>query len=450
MTICIFAGPTLTSTDLPALPGACYLPPAAQGDIFRAALTGPRVIALIDGYFEHKAAVWHKELLWAMAEGIHVYGAASMGALRAAELAVFGMEGVGEVFVAYRDGILEDDDEVAVAHTLSESGYRCLSEAMVNIRATLARAAAEGILCPATQAGLLSIAKSLFYPERSYPLLLRRAAEQGLRAAELCALSDWLPQGAVNLKRQDALALLQLLQERSCGEALPKRVSYKMEHTDFWYEAMRSAMRGQPEAGAGADAAHSDRAVLEELRMSGAAYLEAREQALLRDLGLAVARHDGGQASTEALALHTQRFRRRHGLGDPEAEARFLADNHLTAERLESLLREEAQLAKICAERDVHQHLLDRLRVSGEYASFLARAEDKERRLREAGLLSPTLSDAGVTEEELVRWYFARLGPLFPQDLRQQARTLEFSHEGELLLAVLREYCYARLIAEAP
>ena len=72
-----------------------------------------------------------------------MFGAASMGALRAAELAAFGMEGVGAIFEAFREGVLEDDDEVAVIHGPAEFGYPVLSEAMVNIRRTLSDAALE-------------------------------------------------------------------------------------------------------------------------------------------------------------------------------------------------------------------------------------------------------------------------------------------------------------------
>src|SRR5690606_24942574 len=100
----------------------------------------------IDGYFEHVPSVWHKEILWAMQEGIHVYGAASMGALRAAELAAFGMVGVGAIYEAYATNALEDDDEVAVAHASAEEGYRPLSNAMVDVRATFETAFVQGIL----------------------------------------------------------------------------------------------------------------------------------------------------------------------------------------------------------------------------------------------------------------------------------------------------------------
>ena len=125
---------------------ADYLPPAGRGDVLRAALRRPRVIAVVDGVFDRAPAVWHKEILFALSEGIHVYGAASMGALRAAELDRFGMRGIGEVYRAYADGSLEDDDEVAVAHGDARDGFRPVSDAMVDVRATLEAAVAEGIV----------------------------------------------------------------------------------------------------------------------------------------------------------------------------------------------------------------------------------------------------------------------------------------------------------------
>ena len=110
-----------------------------QGDVYEAALGRPAIIGIIDGYFEVTPTVWHKEILWAMAQGIHVYGSASIGALRAAELHTFGMVGIGRIFEAYRDGILTDDDEVAVLHGPEELGYPVVTEAMVNILAPRSR-----------------------------------------------------------------------------------------------------------------------------------------------------------------------------------------------------------------------------------------------------------------------------------------------------------------------
>ena len=87
MRACVFVGPTLRAEDLPPDDDIVVLPPVAQGRrLSRRRRRGRSAIGIIDGYFEGVLSVWHKEILWAMAEGIHVFGSASMGALRAAEL----------------------------------------------------------------------------------------------------------------------------------------------------------------------------------------------------------------------------------------------------------------------------------------------------------------------------------------------------------------------------
>ena len=75
------------------------LPPVSQGDVLRAALRRPKAIGIVDGYFEHVPSVWHKEILWAMSEGIHVFGSTAWW-----QLGTLGMVGVGEVFEVYQDG----------------------------------------------------------------------------------------------------------------------------------------------------------------------------------------------------------------------------------------------------------------------------------------------------------------------------------------------------------
>jgi len=243
MIACVFTGPTLSSAEGCTELGAVYLPPAAQGDVYRAALARPRVIGIIDGYFECVPAVWHKEILWALAQGIHVYGSASMGALRATELAPFGMQGVGRIFEAYRDGALEDDDEVAVMHGPADTGFRPLSEAMVNIRHTLAAAEAARVLRPATRVALERIAKHFFYADRVYPLILRRATEDGLPILELDALQGWLPHGQVNQKREDSLAMLRVMREALAAGLAPKRVTFRLARSTHWEAARRALSR---------------------------------------------------------------------------------------------------------------------------------------------------------------------------------------------------------------
>jgi hypothetical protein len=156
VTAFVFVGPTLRAGEAQAiLPDATILPPVCLGGVLSAVEHGATVIGIVDGLFEQVLPVWHKEILFALSQGVHVLGASSMGALRAAELHAFGMEGVGQIFESFRSGEYEDDDEVAVAHAAAEHGHRALSEAMVNLRAGLARGVSLGLLTPAEHALLV-------------------------------------------------------------------------------------------------------------------------------------------------------------------------------------------------------------------------------------------------------------------------------------------------------
>jgi hypothetical protein len=235
----IFAGPTLPPRARLSVAGLEWRPPVRQGDLYLAALQRPALIGLIDGYFELVPTVWHKEILWAMAQGIHVYGAASTGALRAAELTDFGMRGIGHIYRQFSTGQLMDDDEVAVLHGPEEVHYVQVTEAMVNVRATIGRALQLGIVEPALAEALVPIAKSLFYKDRTYEAIVKAAAEHGLAPEALCRFANWLPGGQVDQKRLDAEEMLQAMAAHLAGGVTPLEVSYQFAHTFAWEEARR-------------------------------------------------------------------------------------------------------------------------------------------------------------------------------------------------------------------
>jgi hypothetical protein len=255
----VFAGPSLPPRLRPAEPGIEWRPPVRQGDLYRAALTGPAAIGVIDGYFEVVPTVWHKEILWAMAQGIHVFGAASIGALRAAELDVFGMRGIGRIYEAYRDGIIEDDDEVAVLHGPEELGYPPLTEAMVNIRASLDAALQCGVVGHEVAERLTEIAKSLFYKERTYDAVLRAAADCGLSTATLRAFPEWFPTGRIDQKRRDAEAMLDAIRAHLAAGVPPLKVSYTLANTVAWETARRAMASPSHQRSATSFASHRAR-----------------------------------------------------------------------------------------------------------------------------------------------------------------------------------------------
>ena len=213
--IAVFLGPSLDiDTARSILPDAVYLPPASRGDIEKAVSNGFEIICLIDGVFFEQCSVGHREILGALRQGVKVFGASSMGALRASEMQSFGMVGIGEVYSLYGKKILESDDEVAIV--CDPFSNRPLSEALVNIRATLQKAESDLILTSEECTLFLKESVSTYYPERTYDFLIEKIKESdAIAKPSLLKFEKWVLEGnAADIKKEDAVLLLRHIRNR--------------------------------------------------------------------------------------------------------------------------------------------------------------------------------------------------------------------------------------------
>jgi hypothetical protein len=448
----VFLGPTLSHELAQKELDAIYLPPVAQGDVYRAAKERPFAIGIIDGYFERLPAVWHKEILWALSQPIHVFGAASMGALRATELARYGMQGIGAIYRGFATGKLQDDDEVAVTHGEADTGFRAMSEAMVNIRATLARAVAEGVITAGLRRRLERIAKATFYAERSYPDLLARAHKAGVAEGLLAPLRKFVSTNRVDQKRADALLMLRAVRECCAVGAMPPPPGFAFQHTEAWDQAAVWA-EAQP-----AGALRTDTAAAEQLaaevrllgeqgrgllagayaRLAAGLLTQRRPVPQLRDRLDRLDQHFREGVSITDLAVGQERDR----------FSEWLASQGLSTAGYHDFLERQARFDWLREHyrTEVHRYLLDELRRVGEYTRIERRASDKQRVLERHGLQEPALEDAGTTRTELLDWYFEhRLGRRRPPDLETALADCGLASARDLEREALRELLYTRL-----
>ncbi|WP_299534938.1 TfuA-like protein [uncultured Streptomyces sp.] len=201
-----FVGPTLPPSERPDH-GYTYLPPVRHGDLYALdARPGDRIL-IVDGVYQHFAPIRHKEILAQLARGVHVAGAASLGALRAAELDGFGMRGIGHVYGQARDGRLVADSDVALLHAddgEDEGAARGLTLPLVAVRHAAGRLLAAGKLDAQAAAEAERAAAALHFTERSARALLHRAGDA--RGAVEAVLAEIAEHGDV--KKQDALLAL--------------------------------------------------------------------------------------------------------------------------------------------------------------------------------------------------------------------------------------------------
>jgi hypothetical protein len=111
---------------------------------------------------------------------VAVVGAASMGALRAAELQACGMLGIGKIWQAFFTGEIDADDEVAILHT---PDGQVLTEALVNLRCAIRGTAAAEQVTADEATALEEVARLLPYTRRTWTALHRAAAAAGLADA---------------------------------------------------------------------------------------------------------------------------------------------------------------------------------------------------------------------------------------------------------------------------
>jgi hypothetical protein len=351
--------------------------------------TASTVIGIIDGYFEHRLPVWHKEILWALTQGARVYGAASMGALRAAELTDYGMVGVGRVFEWFRDGVLEDDDEVAVVHEDAEHGFRLGSDALVNIRATVERAVRDGIVTRSIAGQLIAVLKATPYPRRCLRTLLRQDvvdADVALR------LSAWLAHGWIDQKRVDALELLARIRLESV-DSHHSKPRFAFAHTEAWEACLKdfAEAASDTESSCGVIANVEPEELLEELQV-----------------GPPEAFHELWSAACARATRSSH-----NGSGD-------------------------------CAHEFVLAHLIEELRARGVYERVAQRAGHKS-----ALLAAEQIASLRSSPEELVQTYFESFGGAVPEDLEAYARALAFLDAADFVIALARERWYRRRCSSA-
>jgi hypothetical protein len=216
----VFLGPSLASVEAARRLDARYLPPIRRGDLPGVVAEGVREIGIVDGEFGQSLAVSVMEIRAALSAGARIFGAASMGALRAVECRSLGMIGVGWIFDRYADGSLTSDDEVALV--FNPQDLRAITMPLVTIRWSLQLAVEEGVLAPSAAPALLDAARNIGFKMRDADELLHAVAESACKE-DMRSLLAFMHRHPLRTdrKRLDALLLLEAMNQGAGGHAEP-------------------------------------------------------------------------------------------------------------------------------------------------------------------------------------------------------------------------------------
>ncbi len=208
----MFVGPSIPFALAQAtLPQADFRGPIQRGDLDN--VPAGALVAIIDGLFAQTLAISPGEIREAIARGVAVYGAASMGALRAAEIPE--IVGVGRIYEMYRSGVIERDDEVAVL--LNPDTHEPLTEPLVNVRHSVERLVRSGTLSRHDGEAIVESGIQLHYSERTYRGIL--AASRLANNKDIDDIIRLLK--SFDLKRDDAQLLLETIRSAKAPSSAP-------------------------------------------------------------------------------------------------------------------------------------------------------------------------------------------------------------------------------------
>jgi hypothetical protein len=382
--ILVYLGPSLSLAKArEILPDAIYRPPCKQGDIVTDVVNlEPNRILLIDGVFRENLSPWHKELVYALQyPGVKaLYGAASMGALRAAELDFLGMVGIGRIYEWFRDGVTEDDSEVAVSYAEREGPqgrlYYVNTIPLVDIRAGVEHYEREFPDQPVALEAreFLETMREVFYMERTSAMC--EAAWEGR-----CGVSfPHIPQKAID-------ATHALNDFRGCNPAPTQKPT--PEHLSRYFHALYERDRRIEVNGTGIPQQHVDAYVL----LHNPEYERICWDSSNQDLALMLCDLLLVTVDISEIERENVRFQQRSGVETPEDFQCLLENNGWSRHEYDRLMIQNARIRKLQHANTVAkmyrrntQAIVDYLRTHQAFDYWAVQAVGAEKRIKASGV----------------------------------------------------------------
>jgi len=216
----VFSGGSLRETDKQGDNDIVYALPIRQGDMFATILEGFRNILIIDGYFYNDFPCTTFEVLLAIEEGRNVFGAGSIGALRAVELHNYGMLGSGYVFNYLKRKKIKPYQIVAQTY---DGDNKPVSVPLINVVYFLKSALKKRIISRSEFDKCFNAANDIHFAALTFPYFFKYLGTSGrLPGRRVERLKNYFyleGEDGFNVKRKDALLLLKNFRSIIAGRA---------------------------------------------------------------------------------------------------------------------------------------------------------------------------------------------------------------------------------------
>ena len=201
----IFGGPSIELIPENIKDEFIILPPIKRGDIESLLKKNKTVktIFITDGLFGQNLAIPPMECLEALQKGWTILGSSSIGALRALDLSLSGMIGVGDIYFNYKLGNLKSDADVAVVYDKDTNEELTASIVHLNFLFQVLRE--EGHLNSLEELKLIKTLSKTMWFERYWDVVFEHFDKLVRQKKALNALQNYSKDPHFNPKKRDAL-----------------------------------------------------------------------------------------------------------------------------------------------------------------------------------------------------------------------------------------------------
>lgn len=192
------------------------MPPIQRGQLLKDIDLGYNVVAIVDGKFDQNLAVTPSEVMDALRAGVRIYGASSMGALRAAECENYGAIGCGKIFEFIKKSENFRDDflgQLFIDQKTFDQTFQWKNKTYVDFYFAAADLAAKKKISKKHAEKIREIYQQIFYAERGLDSLLQLVHKQKKDAAELTQVAQLIFAEKITQKSRDAMELLHLIKK---------------------------------------------------------------------------------------------------------------------------------------------------------------------------------------------------------------------------------------------
>jgi hypothetical protein len=353
-----------------------------------------------------------------------------MGALRASELDWIGMIGMGQIYEWYRDGVTEDDSEVALTYATKDGPngplYYPLSVPLVDIRAGVEHCKRE-FPDKADRAEIFfELMQKIHYADRT-----QRVCEEFWGGG----MDGPFPR--IDQKGIDAVRALKDFREH---QPEPKQHPTP-DNLSRFFQALYERDRRIEVNGTEIPQQHIDAYVL----LHNPEYERICWDSANQELALMLCDHLLVSVSIEEVERENIRFQQRSGIETAADFSRYLSANGWTRSEYDRLMIQNARIRKLQHANTVakmyrrnSQQIIDYLRTHQAFDYWAAQALEAEQRIKESGVDDWLSVDLEYGPFQLLASHFEREGLELKCNREEYLLETGFSNLTELGVAVAR------------